>query len=255
MTLPTVLSREDEALVEPLVAPLVESWRRAAERLYARYQLEIVEAYNLCPWAAAARRGGRVTQRVLLQLDGALGPALDQLAEIAGDARIEVALLLFPRLASSSNGEWAGARIGRVGRGEFEDFASRLQRAEANRHPVGAVPFASATFHPDAEPDVSEAERLIPFLRRTPDPTLQLVRISALDEVRSEIPQGTQLAETPLLEQIEAQAAPGQLPLRERIARANLATTKRVGVAELESRFRDICRDRDETYRRLEESG
>jgi hypothetical protein len=40
-------------------------------------------------------------------------------------------------------------------------------------------------------------------------------------------------------------------PLRERIARANLATVKRVGKDTLEAALRDILRDRDETEARL----
>jgi hypothetical protein len=40
----------------------------------------------------------------------------------------------------------------------------------------------------------------------------------------------------------------GHPPLRERIARANLATTERIGVGAVEARLDAIRRDRDETY-------
>ena len=56
---------------------------------------------------------------------------------------------------------------------------------------VGESPFAMAAFHPDAAADLDDPERLIPFLRRTPDPTIQLVRQEALERVRGRHPQGT----------------------------------------------------------------
>jgi hypothetical protein len=46
-------------------------------------------------------------------------------------------------------------------------------------------------------------------------------------------------------------AATPETDIRERIARANHETVTRVGVETLEGVFRDILRDRDETYARL----
>ena len=47
-----------------------DPWAREAVRLYRRYQLEIVEACGLCPWALRARLDGKVRERVLAQGDG-----------------------------------------------------------------------------------------------------------------------------------------------------------------------------------------
>jgi hypothetical protein len=218
-----------------------DAWTEQALRLYRRYDLEIVAALNLCPWAEKARLEGRVREYVLLQTDDAsVEPSVLALrdADSARDAptaapEADVALLIYPRL-----------QIGRV---DFDDFAARIRDAEASRHELGRVPFVSAVFHPHATPDRSQPERLIPFLRRTPDPTIQFVRASILERVRERAPQGTHFVDLASLD-ASASNKGDATPLRERIARSNLATVGRIGIAELTRRLDEIQRDRDASY-------
>jgi hypothetical protein len=206
-------------------------WIEQSLRLYRRYELEVVEACELCPWASRVRRDDRLRERVLLQRDPAsLGPSLDAIQRFS-EEEVDVALLLYPRLG--------------LGRGAFEQFAARVRDADVGRRALGNVPFVFAVFHPDAAPDLAEPERLIPFLRRTPDPTIQLLRSTVLDRVRGVTPQGTQFVDPHALTTLDANVEPS---LRERIASANLATTLRIGVETIARRFEDIARDRDETY-------
>jgi hypothetical protein len=214
--------------------PQTDAWTLEAIRLSRRYQIEIVEACGLCPWAARARAEGAVRERVLLEPEAALHEAsLEAIEELAHDERVEVGLLVYPRLP--------------LGRMEFEHFAARVRNADAGRRPLGEAPFMCAAFHPDAEPDTEDPERLIPFLRRTPDPTIQLVRSSVLERVRAGTPQGTQFVDVRNLD-VNVEYA---VPLRERIARTNFATAERMGVAELKRRMDAIVGDRDRTYQRL----
>jgi hypothetical protein len=83
-----------------------------------------------------------------------------------------------------------------------------------------------AAFHPDyrAPDGPLDAARLVPFIRRTPDPTLQLVRASLVDSLRG---------------QVSAD-----------VGRANLATVSGRGPAELDALLADIRRDRDASYAR-----
>ncbi len=212
---------------------------REALRVYARYQVEIVEACGLCPWAERARLEGRVHPRVVLAAgeEEAHAASLAVIDALAPDETVEVALLIYPRLD--------------LGRPPFDAFFARMRDADARRHPLGAIPFAMAAFHPSAPADTRQPERLIPFLRRTPDPTVQLVRESVLDRVRGRSPQGTEYVDVSALEAFLATAGPPQPPLRERIARTNLATVERMGLEELTRRLEDIRRDRDEAYRAL----
>jgi hypothetical protein len=215
--------------------PQTEAWTREAVRLSRRYQIEIVEACGLCPWAARARTDGMVRERVLLQSGEAalIESSLEAIEELSREKRVEVALFIYPRLA--------------LGRMAFEHFAARLRNADTGSRPLGEAPFMSAAFHPDAEPDTEDPERLIPFLRRTPDPTIQLVRASVLERVRAGTPQGTQFVDVRNLDANVEYA----VPLRERIARVNLATAERMGVAELKRRMDAIVADRAATYERL----
>jgi hypothetical protein len=216
-----------------------ERWIQEAERLYRRYQLEIVEACGLCPWAERARVSGRFRTRVLLQTDlrgtEAATLAID---ELMVDPRAEVAVLVYPRL--------------RLGRLEFERFVAEVREADAKRHELGCIPYVLAAFHPDAAPDASDAERLIPFLRRTPDPTIQLLRSDVLERVRSATPQGTQFFDVRTLELLDADVKEPAVSLRQRIARTNLATVERLGVGEMSRRMEAIVLDRRGTYRELE---
>jgi len=223
------------------VRPEVQDrWTREAVRLHRRYQTEIVEAYRLCPWAERAIADGRVREAVILQDgSGAVEPSLAAIDSWIDDPTADVAFAIYPRLA--------------LGRQEFHDFAARLRNADTARHELGAVPFVFAAFHPEADADTADPERLIPFLRRTPDPTLQFLRASALDGIRSGASQGTQFLDIASLDAILSGTA--QPPLRERVARANLATAERCGIAALRRHLDDIRRDRDETYRALAARG
>jgi hypothetical protein len=214
---------------------LEDRWTREAVRLHGRYQREIVERFGLCPWAERARLDGRVRESVLLETgDAALAASLSVIETFADDLAADVVFLIFPRLGAAAR--------------DFDAFAARLRCADAQRHEIGRVPFVLAAFHPEAAPDTNDPERLIPFLRRTPDPTLQLVRASIVDAVRRGS-QGTQFVDVGSLDAIVAGGGP--VPLRERIARSNLATVKRFGVEVLEKHLEDIRRDRQATYASL----
>lgn len=206
-------------------------------RLNRRYVVEVVERFGLCPWADRARREGHVTEVVFHQTDPNLfAPSLERMQSLAARTTIDVALFIYPRIG--------------LKRLDFEHFARRLRAIDAERHEPGAIPFAMAAFHPDAAPVLSDPDRLVPFLRRTPDPTLQLVRETTLSKVRGEF-HGTSYYRPELL-----QSPPPELPdVRDRIARTNHETVTEHGVEAFEAVFRDILRDRDETRARLERDG
>jgi hypothetical protein len=206
-----------------------------ALRVYRRYQMEIVEALGLCPWAVRARLDHKVVSRVLLQRDAALEPSLAAISEVAKNAKAEVVILIYPRFGKA--------------RAEFEHFVARLRDADAKRHPLGEIPFVLAAFHPQAMPDTTDPERLVPFLRRSPDPSIQLLSSDVLERIRDPAPQGTQFVDA--ASQLDALLGPAPISLRDRIARANLTAVQKIGIENFDARIRDILRDRDESYRAL----
>ena len=205
-----------------------------ALRLYRRYQLEIVEALGLCPWAVRARLDQKVASRVLVQNDASLEPSLAAISDVAQSSKAEVVILIYPRF---------GGR-----RTHFEHFVARLRDADARRHALGQIPFVLAAFHPEATPDQTDPERLVPFLRRSPDPSIQLLSSAVLERIRDVAPQGTQFMDASLF---DAMVEPAPIPLRERIAQANFQTVAGMGIEAFEARIQDIFRDRNESYRAL----
>jgi hypothetical protein len=214
-----------------------EDWVREAERLHHRYLIEVVEAFGLCPWAQRARLAGSTRVAILLQPDERALEASIGILEQWTHEQTEIGFLVFPRLP--------------LGRHEFDRFVARLRSVDADRHALGGAPFAMATFHPDAEPDLDEAERLVPFLRRTPDACVQAVSTVALERVRRGATGGTQFVDMAAIEAMPS-GAPATEPLRDRIARANLETVRRAGVESLCARFEAIRCDRARTYQALE---
>ncbi len=209
---------------------------REALRLNARYVHEVVEHFGLCPWAERARREGRVKTLVLLQDSPTLfEPSLSSMAELAADETVEIAMLVYPRIV--------------LGRLDFEHFARQLRQLDAQRYEVSSIPLAMAAFHPDAAPDMTDAERLIPFLRRTPDPTLQLVRYSVIERARGQFSEGTEFFQAGLHDLDRLEKKP--IRLREQIALNNLSSIREAGLETFEAVLSDIRRDRDRTYQAL----
>lgn len=209
---------------------------REVLRVNARYVEEVVERFCLCPWAERARREGRVKHWVSPQDSPEIfDPSLDALSALDASRGVEVGLFLYPLLELS--------------RLDFEHFVRRLRTLESARHEVGTEPFAMAAFHPQAEPHLDDPERLIPYLRRSPYPTIQVVRLSSLERVRG-TDEGTAYWDLHLLNSpgIQVKSSPS---VRERVARANLKTVLEVGLPAFEAAVSAVLADRDRTHARL----
>ena len=132
--------------------------------------LELIEELTICPFARATRTSGKLAREVIDDLGAAAIAACTRTFD-AGDAQI--VLLIAPG--------WRGdARA-------FERLVDDVRRAyEAD----GAPAFAMAPFHPDTPFATDAPSRLVGLFRRAPDPTLQLVRHSALQAARRHAPDG-----------------------------------------------------------------
>jgi hypothetical protein len=189
-----------------------------ALRVNARYVEEVVIGWGLCPWAAQAWREGAVARRVLLEPAPEPAAALAFIEEIASQPATSIGLLIFPRVALDE-AAWGA-------------FAERIRRADRARRTLdSAPPFLIAAFHPAPDETAAEAATpaaLVSYLRRTPDPVLQLVRASLLERLSE-----------------------GGRDVSGEIARANFAAVGDRTPAELDAVVRDIRRDRDAAYARL----
>jgi hypothetical protein len=190
---------------------------REALRLNDRYLREAVIAFGLCPWAERAISGGELRRHVVAgDAEPSLAAVLafiDELARAGG--AVSVAMLIFARAAVASPA--------------FDRFTEEVRRADRERcRAEGRKDFVMAAFHPEAATTFSNRYQLVSYLRRTPDPTIQLVRAELLDPLRAARPS-----------------------LSDDIAEQNFARVNAQGPGLLDRVLRDIRRDRDETYATL----
>jgi len=132
-------------------------------RLLDRYVVEVVETYNLCPWARAARTGAEISVAVLWGERPSIDEWVETALELLSRPTTRVAMIAAPECSLTPD----KLRVDR------EQVARRTEMAGV------------ADFHPDAELDMATPARLVPFVRRTPDPLLQFVPLKILDSVRA----------------------------------------------------------------------
>jgi hypothetical protein len=210
-------------------------FEREVLRLQRRYAEEVVEAFGFCPYAATARREGRSAERVVRGASPGDAQLLAEVAALSDDERIEVAFLILPDLTL--------------------DRVALARRVESLRqaHQGGSrgLVMTMEGFHPDAASDLGSSGRLVPLLRRTPFPTVQLTRLSALTRVRRSAPSGTAFVDPSSPELLALLGRPAPEPVSDRIAEDNLRTVRAVGAEAVEGVIAAILRDRDDTLARL----
>lgn len=187
-----------------------------ALRLHSRYLDEVVRGYGLCPWADRAMRDGRVRRHVIADVAPPADAAfafIDAVEDVA--AAVDVGFIIYPRLTLDA--------------AAFDGYAERLRRADQARRVKGERPgFLMAAFHPFGARRFTTPFQMVSFIRRTPDPTIQLVRGDLLHAIRAD--RGDVSGE---------------------IARQNHAQVNQRGASELDALLRDIRSDRDARYAAL----
>ncbi len=204
-------------------------------RLHERYAVEIVERWNVCPWARRAREAGEWVREVLLQREPALEPSLRLIERLEADPKKPpVAIAIYPRLAMDPR--------------RFDEFAGRLRAADQARH-RGRPVYVSASFHPDYPLSTRSPAALVPWFRRSPDPSLQLIRFDVIEEARRE--SGKFLFDFSAAAWAELQRRQEQPSVTDKITRDNADTFARAQ-AELEAAYASILADRDAVRARFE---
>lgn len=173
---------------------------------------------------------GAVARRVLVGAADAATAAAARAAidELAGDEAIEVALLIFPSVTASAEA--------------FDAWCAPLRAAHRA--------FVAAVFHPASPYELGTPAQAVGFFRRAPDPTLQLVRLSALDAVRGAPGKGGGkfMFDFSAAAWAELAKREHRLPTSERIARDNHALLPGDGISTLQAIYDDIRADRDRSY-------
>jgi hypothetical protein len=206
---------QDYELPFQLVPELCAEQKSAVERLALlandRYLEEFLETHAFCPYAKAGRERGATERHVLFAETRSLAP-LAEIFRAAAQGSSEVVQVIFPLV------EVAPDSFARFVNDATEHLNARLER------PV----FASAALHPELAYRTDSPNALIPLFRRTPDATLQWVRLSTLDGIYAGRRAGTAFVDLSKLGQFLSE--PAVRDLYQQIARANQATALRLGV-------------------------
>jgi hypothetical protein len=171
------------------MSPATDAEVQAALSRNDRYLQEFIEALAICPYARSCRETGRLYREVQLDSD----PDADKLAaHIVGlqsslAPEIEVGLIILPHVKQPAR--------------DFERLVSQVQRIyqQGLQAKGQSVEFFVVAFHPDLPMILHNQNVAVRFMRRSPDPTIQLVRPQAIERVRGERPAevvSRQIAET-----------------------------------------------------------
>lgn len=136
-----------------------------------RYLREFIEDLAICPYARACRETGRLHREVLLhtepQSDALVARILDLSRGTVDD--FEVALLILPGLRMSA---W-----------DFDRFVRGVQRTYQKQRTEDMGTLFVVAFHPEFDMRLDNPDVAVRFMRRSPDPTIQLVRPEAISRL------------------------------------------------------------------------
>lgn len=212
-----------------------------ATRLCRRYVDEVVLEFRLCPWAAPALLQNRVAilvQTSAIESEAEFADPAKNLAQTLAEPSLEpyeILLLPLPRFA--------------LGRLSLDAFLRQVRLELSARVAPSEAPFALAAFHPEATLDDKNAERMIPFLRRSPDPMIQAVRSEHLRRLEDVDAPGTGFVSAADL--LTLATARERLTLRKRVAEENRRTLADRGVESFEAAIQSIIADREASYSKL----
>jgi hypothetical protein len=195
-----------------------------------RYVEEFLEAHGFCPYAKAGRERGVTARHVHFAETSLVGP-LAAIFQSAAAGTLEVVQVIFPLV------EVAAADFARFANDVTEYLNARFER------PV----FASAALHPELAFRTDSPNALIPLFRRTPDPTLQWVRLATLDGIYEGRRGGTAFVDVSKMR--EFMSVPAGRDLYQDIAQTNRASAERLGVERICSLLGQVRDDARKAYR------
>ena len=134
-----------------------------------RYLHEFIEALHICPYARTCRETGKLHREVVLDRELDASRVAARIRALDHQSQVEIGLLIFPQVAVTAQA--------------FERFIRDVRaRYEIGR--TEPIAFFVVAFHPDLPQQLKNPDIAVRFMRRSPDPTIQLVRPSAIERVR-----------------------------------------------------------------------
>ncbi len=221
-------------------APVVSSAARdAIERVALeandRYLYEFLEKYAFCPFARQGREAGTSVRYVYYADTPSLEPLLELMEQIVGNTEHVVSQVIMPAL-----------EVDPVVWSRFCHELTALGHARLGGESVLAV----APLHPALSFESHNAFALVPLFRRTPDPTIQWVRLDGLEALYKGRDRGKRYLESPQILQLLTGAKP-RTPLYDRVAQTNMSMARRLTIDKVVAMLGDIYAETHRKYVRI----
>lgn len=204
-------------------------------RVNDRYLDEFLEAYAFCPFSKEGRRKGQVYRHVWHYDNADLDPLADLLVEVAADPQKVVSQVIFPLIE--------------VGPIEWQRFCHELTAWAHHRAGMRTV-LALAPLHPELSYRRDSSATMVPLFRRTPDPTIQWVRVDGLAAIYEGRGKGTIFVDSSAIDEFLARPTP-RPPLWNCIADTNAAMARRLGFDVIEKLLASFTHDARKSYSRV----
>jgi hypothetical protein len=216
-----------------------------ALRANDRYLGEVIEAWSFCPFAREGRLAGSTAREVFRagaggREAGAGGDDADSrallelLRAVAGRTQHAVTQVILPLVAVEPQA--------------FIDFCHQLTAVGNAGLPQPAL--ACAPLHPELEYGTGNPYQLVPLFRRSPDPTIQWVRLDGLEAIYAGRTSGTTCPTPEELERILREGPRPAVKLYDRVAETNAQMARRLGIPRIEAILRELSREAWRGYQR-----
>jgi len=205
-----------------------------ALRLNDRYLLEVIERYAFCPFAKEGRTAGQTRRTVVISDSRSMEPLLEAMEETVRLGAV-VAQIILPLVE--------------LGAADFIRFCVELTAAGHARM-AGRPVLAVAPLHPEL-PFGETPLAMVPLFRRSPDPTIQWVRLDGLESIYAGRSSEDHYVSPDELLQYFERYPKGMPSLYDRIAMTNTAMAKRLGVPHVVDLLRGISAEGRRRYQRI----
>ncbi len=221
----------DSALQEQIEAAAIDA--------NERYILEFLEEHAFCPYSRGGRAQGQTVRFVHYASSASALPLMELMAQASKNPKWMVVQVVLPMIQVEAEA-WI-------------QFCNELTAAANAKLGTGSDVYAVAAMHPELPYSRATPAAMIPLLRRSPDPTIQWVRLDDLEALyagRSGETRVVDLSDPATLMQGEEQT-----PLFERITEANLSMAEHLGFAKVEEMLASFATTTRDRYQQILESG
>lgn len=196
----------------------------AAAEANDRYIVEFLEEHAFCPFSRGGRAQGQTVRYVHYASDTSVAPLVDLMAKAAKNPKWMVVQVLLPMIEVDPE-EWI----------KFCNDLTTLANASLGN---GGDVYAVAAMHPKLKYQRSNPGALIPLFRRSPDPTIQWVRLDDLEALYAGRSGKTKVVDLDDPKWLEAEE---QEPLFERITEANEKMVDQLGQVQVEEALAEFA--------------